>query len=394
MYNLRYCATCQCRTVFSEAVCKGSFPVIPNGMFSQEEKAVAIRTKVFAFFLSVFVFPTLSHSQPPDAPVVVSPVVEREVKKPLKLIGATSPARRSLISSEVKGIVGKMNVEEGRYVKKGEILAEIKNDKIRLNLEQLRSDMKEVAARAELSKKNLVRMEELYDKGIISEGEFDRAKAQRESDRAELLSLKKGVEIAQYDLAVSRIAAPFNGYVTTHHAEAGQWLDIGDEVVSLVDIDTIEVMAGIPERYIDDISEGMEVKVVLVSHKRRVVSGKIFSVIPEADPRAVSFPIKVVLENPDHSIKASASAVIMLAVGENEKIKLVPKDSIVDSPQGSMVFAVREGLAHPVPIQRKGSYEGFTHVEGDIAVGESVVVRGNERLRPMQKVRVAGTVEQ
>lgn len=353
-----------------------------------------MRTKVFLLFLSFFLFPELSLSQPSDAPVVVSPVVEREVKKPLRLVGATFPARKSVISSEVEGVVEKMNAEEGKYVEKGGTLAEIKSDKIRLALEQLKNERKEALAKAELSEKNLARMGELYDKGIISDGDFDRAKTQRESDQGGLLSLESRIEVAEYDLAASKIAAPFNGYVTQHHAEAGQWLGLGDKVVSFVDIDTIEVKAGIPERYIDDISEGMEVEVILPSHNRLTVSGKISSIVPDADPRAVAFPLRVVLENPDHAIKSSASAVIMVRVGKSEKIKLVPKDSIVSSPQGSTVFAVREGLAHPVLVKEKGWYEGFVHVEGEVRVGESVVVRGNERLRPMQKVRIADTIEQ
>lgn len=352
------------------------------------------RIKLFFLFFSICLFPGLSLAQPPDAPVVVSPVVEREVKKPLRLVGATFPARKSVISSEVEGVVGKINAAEGQYVKKGETLAEIKNDKIRLALEQLKNERREVLAKAELSEKDFARMEELYEKGIISDGDFDRARTQRESGQAGLLSLESRIEIAEYNLAASKIAAPFNGYVTKHHAEAGQWLGMGDKVVSFVDIDTIEVMAGVPERYIDDIREGMEVEVILPSHNRLTIPAKISSVIPDADPRAVSFPVRVMLENPDHTIKSSASAVVMARIGETEKIKLVPKDSIVRSPRGSVVFAVREGLAHQVAVEEKGWYGSFTHVEGEISAGENVVVRGNERLRPMQKVRITDTIEQ
>ncbi len=352
------------------------------------------RTKILLFFLSACLFPGISSAQPPDVPVVVSPVVEREVGKPLRLVGATFPARKSVISSEVEGVVEKMNAEEGRYVKKGGTLAEIRNDKIRFALERLRNERKEALARAELSERDFVRMKELHEKGIISDGDFDRARTRRESGLAGLLSLESRIGAAEYDLEASRISAPFNGYVTKRHAEAGQWLGLGDPVVSFVDIDTVEVMAGVPERYIEDVREGMDVEVMLPSHNRLTVPAKISSVIPDADPRTVSFPVRVVLENPDHAIKSSASAVIMVRVGETEKIKLVPKDSIVRSPQGSSVFAVREGAAHPVSVEERGWYESFTHVEGEIGVGESVVVRGNERLRPMQKVRVTGTKEQ
>lgn len=361
---------------------------------AMEINVVLVRIKVLLLFLSVCFSPVLLLAQPPDAPVVVSSVIEREVKKPLKLIGTALPSRKSVISSEVEGVVEKINVEEGRYVKKGEKLAEIRSDKIRLTLERLKNDRKDALAKAELSEKNLGRMKELYDKGIISDGDFDRARTQRDSDRAGLLSLDSRIKIAEYDLAASKITAPFNGYVTRYHTEAGQWTDIGGEVASFVDIDTIEVMAGVPERYIGDVREGMEVKVILVSHNRLTVPGKISSVIPDADPRALSFPIRVVLDNPDHTIKSSASAIIMIRVGESEKIKLVPKDSIISSPAGPSVFAVREGLAHPIAVKEKGWYEGFTHIEGEIGIGESVVVRGNERLMPMQKVRIADTIEQ
>ncbi len=351
-------------------------------------------TKTFLLFLPFFLFPNLSLSQPPPSPVSVSPVIEKEVKKPLKLVGATLPAKRSVISSEVEGIVGKINAEEGKFVKKGEILAEIRNDKLLLALQQLKNEKKEALAMSELSEKDFARIKELYGKGIVSDGEFDRAKTERESKQSGLLSLESRIRIAEYDLAASKIQAPFNGYVTKQHVEVGQWLDIGGQVVSLVNIDTIEVTAGLPERYIETVSEGMEVSVVLSSLNRRTVPGKISSIIPDADPRAISFPIKVVLENPDHTIKSLTSALIVLRVGESEKIKLVPKDSIVNSPQGAMVFAVREGVAHPVSVEQKDWYESFVHIEGKINVGESVVVRGNERLRPMQQVRIVDTIEQ
>ncbi len=353
-----------------------------------------MRIKILLLFLSACLFPGFSLAQPPDAPVVVSEVVQKEVNKPLRLVGATFPARKSDISSEVEGVVGKINVEEGQYVKKGETVAEIKNDRIRFALERLENERKEASARAELSEKDFARIKELYDKGIVSDGDFDRARTQKESDQAGLLSLDSRIDTARYDLAASRIAAPFNGYVTRHHAEAGQWLGLGDKVVSFVDIDTIEVIAGVPERYIDDIEAGMKADVILPSHNQLVVPAQVFSVIPDADPRTVSFPLKILLDNPDHKIKSSASAIIMVRVGETEKIKLVPKDSIARSPQGTVVFAVREDLAHLVPIEEKGWYENLTHVEGAISVGESVVVRGNERLMPMQKVRITDTTQQ
>ena len=351
-----------------------------------------MRTKIFLLFLSFGLFPGISFSQTPEAPVVVSKVVEREVKKPINLVGATFPAKRSVISSEVEGVVEKVGAEEGKYVKKGEVLVKIKDEKIRLALEKLRNEKKEVSARAALYEKELSRVRDLYEKGIVSGGELDEAMAQRDSVQATLLSFESRVESAEYDLQASKITAPFNGYVTKQHTEEGQWLDVGKEVVSLVDIDTIEVVAALPERYVEDVREGMEVEVLLKSPKR-IFAGKIFSVTPEAQPRTISLPVKVILDNPDHLIKSSVSAMIRVGIGEKKRIKLVPKDSIVSSPRGTIVFVVREGVAHPVPVKQINWYGGAAQIEGDLNAGENVVVRGNERLRPMQKVSIADSIE-
>ena len=358
-----------------------------------ENNNVFTLTRLFLLFLIFFFFSGISFAQPPPAPVSVSEVLEKEMKKPIKLVGATFPAKNSIISSEVAGIVKKLRAQEGEYVKKGDLLAEIKDDKIGLELKRLQNERERVLAEATLSEKDFKRAENLYEKGVISDGDFDSAKTKRDSNSAALLSLDSQIEIAEYNLDASKITAPYNGYVTKHHIDEGQWLDIGGQVVSFVDIDTIEVMAGLPERYIEDVREGMEVEVVISSLNRRSFPGKIFSIIPDAEPRTVSFPIKVLLENPDHVIKASTSAAIKIRIGESEKIKLVPKDSIVNSPNGPMVFAVRKGVAHPVPVIEKNWYEGLAQVEGQISAGESVVVRGNERLIPMQQVTIVDSVK-
>ena len=162
----------------------------------------------------------------------VSEVLEKEMKKPIKLVGATFPAKNSIISSEVAGIVKKLGAQEGEYVKKGELLAEIKDDKIGLELKRLQNERERVLAEATLSEKDFKRAEDLYEKGVISDGDFDGAKTRRDSNNAALLSLDSQIEIAEYNLDASKITAPYNGYVTKHHIDEGQWLDIGGQVVS------------------------------------------------------------------------------------------------------------------------------------------------------------------
>ncbi len=355
------------------------------------------------FLLSVFfLFPRISFSQstdsppqgPPPAPVYVSAVVEKTIRKPVSLAAVTFPAMKSIVSTEVAGIVKSIIAQEGEYVEKGDILAEIKSEKIDLSLQELKNERTKALVNAKLSEKDLGRTTDLYKKGILSDVDIDKAETQKDSDMAVLQSLENRINKAEYDLMASKITAPFNGYVTKHHAETGQWVNEGGKILSLVNIDTIEVWAGLPEMYLGQVVEGTEVEIIIGSMGSEVFQGKVATVVPDADPVAVSFPIKIVLANPEHAIKSSAGAIVKIRVGEKEKITCVPKDAIVRGPAGTAVFVVRDGVVHPVPVKSIGWYGNETHVEGGISVGENVVVRGNERLIPMQKVRIVETLKQ
>ena len=102
--------------------------------------------------------------------------------------------------------------------------------------------------------------------------------------------------------------------------------------------------------------------------------------------------MKIRLNNEDHTIKSSMSARVSFLLGETKETKMVLKDSIIDSGGNKMVFVVRENVAQPVPVITGLAHEDFIEVQGEINVGEKVVVRGNERLRPMQPVEITSVI--
>ena len=87
------------------------------------------------------------------------------------------------------------------------------------------------------------------------------------------------------------------------------------------------------------------------------------------------------------------SARVAFLLGDTVEVKLVPKDAITDSSGVKMLFVVREGAAVPLPVMTGVEDGGKVQVEGEVNVGEQVVVRGNERLQPMQPVEVTSVIE-
>jgi RND family efflux transporter MFP subunit len=207
------------------------------------------------------------------------------------------------------------------------------------------------------------------------------AEAQYQAARVE-------VERTQYDLSRSRVEAPFDGFVVAQHTEIGQWLGEGDPIMTLIELTTARITVPVPERYVAQVQLGATGLVQLDAVPGETWQGAVVSIIPQAT-ESRTFPVVVEVPNPDAVIKSGAFARATLTVGEQQNVLLVPKDAIVTQGPRQIVYAVQEGKASPVPVQRTTFHAGFAVVTGPLEPGQQVVIRGNERLRPGQPVQTA-----
>ena len=107
------------------------------------------------------------------------------------------------------------------------------------------------------------------------------------------------------------------------------------------------------------------------------------AVVPRADPRSRTFPVKVVIPNPGGDIGVGMLATVRLPVGEATSAVMVPKDALVDGVQGSSVYVIGgDDTVRPVSVTTGGSQGAWIAVSGGVSPGDRVVTRGNERLRP------------
>jgi RND family efflux transporter MFP subunit len=137
------------------------------------------------------------------------------------------------------------------------------------------------------------------------------------------------------------------------------------------------------------------------------VAGKVYPatvsrIVPQADVRSRSFPVKIELSNPrgddGHELKAGMLAQVTLAVGRPQPALLVPKDALVLGGTMTLVYVVesdpkKRTTVRAVPVQLGVADRGDIQVTGDLKAGQKVVVRGNERLRPGTHVVVVENSE-
>ncbi|MER3415431.1 MAG: efflux RND transporter periplasmic adaptor subunit [Gemmataceae bacterium] len=394
---------------------------------------------------AIVVVPSRSSGQPGVGVVYVEPVLEREVRAGRTLVGTVTPLRQALVGSAVAGRVQEYLAEEGKRVRRGDVLARLQTGVVAAEVELARAQLKlrqsELEELLNGSRKEEVQqarahMENMKALMQYRQNRLERARAARlgtsPEELDEALSLAQQAEAAyreahaawrlieegprreRIDQARARaqaqaaelqrleeimarftLVAPFDGYVIAEHAEVGKWLNPGDPVAEVAALDEVDVEVPVPE---DDvvrlkISDTARVEIPALGASW---SGRIVSIVPQAHVRSRTFPVKVRLANRLEQeapvIKGGMFARVTFSTGNRHKALLVHKDAIVYGGSAPVVYVIeQEGdrtIVRAVVVELGVAEGDYIEVHGAVRPGQEVVVQGNERLTPGQPVRV------
>ena len=324
----------------------------------------------------------------PPSPVRVATVANQEVQRSVTLVGTVEPWKRSTAASEIAGLVVAFQVEEGMAVKRGQVLARLRTDTLKIRLNSALASHREAQTRHQQAGKDLERIKVLFQKELVTNKENDDAIAEEAALRQRLRQLKTMINQVRDELTKSRITAPFDGWITDEFTEVGQWVQAGGPVVELVDLSRLQVEVPLPERFVTDIQVNDPVTAVFDGLPGFKAQGRVFSIVAQADRTSRTFPIKVEISNPKLSVKSGMVSRVTLSVGAPYNALVIPKDALVLRGGREFVFLVNEGQVTQIPVTPLLHLDQFVEVAGELQAGMTVVVEGNERLLPGQPVRI------
>jgi membrane fusion protein (multidrug efflux system) len=354
--------------------------------------------------------------------VEVTQAVEMIAAEPVQLVGSVAPHRKSVIASEVDGVVAEIVVDEGHRVGAGALLVQLNTTTAELNLAAAQASREEASARLVRFESELARMTDLMERNAVSQRELDQATADRDAQAQSVVRFTADAARLGELISKARITAPYAGQISAVHIEVGEWASRGGQVVTLVDLSEVEVTVPVPERYVAAADQarraGVRVPVTFDAIRGRIFEGKVKAIIPEANPGSRTFPTLVAVDNPENLIQGGMVARVLAQVGDPEPRVLVPKDALV--LRGGFTFVMRvqpmppqTGGAAPAGAAGAGGSEGagppmgmveeiqvevgpgigdWQAITGSIASGDSVVVRGNENLQSGMPVIIAGEI--
>jgi RND family efflux transporter MFP subunit len=352
---------------------------------------------LICLILVALCFPTVTLSQGkdkkrPPSPVQVTSAKIREVRPQLTLIGNVEAFTEGNAYAEAQGLVEKFPIEEGDYLEKGQLIARLDSTQLNLELEKMRHDKERNKALLNKELKEFQRFKTLQESESISVQDLDREFSEAESARHRYNMLDAAVRLLEDRLSKKTIKAPFSGYVTEELAHVGKWLRIGDNVVSIAQVDPIYITVKFPQGHIHEIHKGDKVTVNLAGLPEKNLRGKISAIVPQGDESSRTFPVKIHMANPRHTLKPGMLSYVTFGLGKAREALTVPKDAVVTTPdQKRIVFVVKDGVAIRKEIRLGDASEDYVEIQGDgLSAGVQVVTVGNERLRPGQPVKISG----
>ena len=325
---------------------------------------------------------------PPPAPVRVAPVLQQEVRQTVTLVGTVEPWKRSVVASEVEGLVKAFPAEEGMAVKRGQLLARLRTETLRIQLDSALALYREAGARYQRAKRDLSRIRVLFKQELVTQKDFDDARAEETALKEHLTQLHAEIRRVKDSLNQSQIVAPFDGWITQEFTEVGQWVEEGGAIIEMVDLSHVKVEIPLPERYVSTIQIQDPVTATFDGLPAFEAQGRVFSLVAQADRTARTFPVKVEIPNPALAIKSGMVSRVTFHIDRPHQGIVVPKDALVLRGGKQFVFQVNEGIVDQIPVTAVLHVEDLVEIEGPIQEGMTVVVEGNERLFPGQPVRV------
>ena len=299
--------------------------------------------------------------------------------------------------TEIKQVVGadgrRRNIGSGDYVARGAVLAQIRHQDLKNQLDQATATLSAAQAQNVEATKDYERAKTLYASESLTKPDFDRAQAKFDSTLAVVDQAKANVHQAQLALQDADLTAPFSGYILARNIELGNLAAPGTSAFTIADTSAVKISFGVPDYAVRRLQLGQQFSIHLQDDPKEY-NGRVTSIAASADEKNRVFAIEVTVPNPKASLKPGMIASLSLTGVHKAPVPAVPLSAVVADPGSSgryAVFVAQEQGGKWVAHLREVAL-GETH-ESDVAVdglnpGEKVVVVGAAGLKDGDFIQV------
>ncbi len=288
--------------------------------------------------------------------VEVVALVRDDLRDTLEVTGTLEANESVTIQPELSGLVREIAFAEGQRVEKGALLA-------RLDDAELKAQVAEAEARADLARINRERADALATDGSLAQAEIDRVRSEERGTVAAL-------ELLRVRLARTRLVAPFAGVLGARRLAVGDYATPASVLTTLDDLSALKLTFRVPERSIPEVKPGTRVTArVRVGADEQAVEteGEVFFVSASIDPAVRASEVKAILRDPPAALRPGMFAAVRILLSTREQVLVAPEAALLAGARGVQVIAVEQKDGRPVAR--------YVNVRTGLRVGGRVEIR-------------------
>nr|WP_175041451.1 efflux RND transporter periplasmic adaptor subunit [Duganella vulcania] len=332
----------------------------------------------------------------------------------LNATGYVVAQRKAALSSKATGRLEWLGVLEGSKVKKDEVIARLENRDVSATLGQAQANVKVAQAnleqgQAELldAQANFKRTAELLNQKFITASAYDtaqarltKAKANIAGFNAAIAAAKANAQVAQVALDQTVIRAPFDGVILTKSANVGDNItpfssaaDSKGAVVTIADMDTLEVEADVSESNLSKIRVDQPTEILLDAFPELHLAGTVSRMVPTMDRSKATLLVKVRFVDHDPRVLPDMSAKVAflskpVPPEDRQAVTAVQPAAIATRDGKPVVFVLDGEKVKQVPVTQGRKIGDLTEVKG-VKPGDKVVLAPDAKLHDGASVSLA-----
>lgn len=323
---------------------------------------------MFLLVAGLFFYKSVLASEEIVELTTVSMVSPSQASSLLTASGYVVAQRKAAVASKATGRIVELNFKEGDKVKKGAIIARVESEDVEAAWSQASADLAVAKAERDEAQRILERSEQLVQRQLISQAEYDAARSRFDRVVASIASREAALRAAQVQIENTRIRAPFDGTILTKNADVGEVVapfaagaSSRVAVVTIADMNSLEVETDVSEQNIERISAGQPCEITLDAYPDHRYRGVVDKIVPTADRAKATVLTKVRFLERDNRVLPEMSA----------KVHFLPNDTPVDTVLPDPKLAV-DARAVTTRDGKKVAYlmRDNTAIEREVALGD------------------------
>lgn len=287
--------------------------------------------------------------------------------------GILVPGEEVELTFETSGKITNIYFEEGREVKKGDLLAKV-------NDETLQAELMKLEAQLPLAEDRVFRQKALLEKDAVSQEAYTTV-------TTELDKLKADIHLIKARIHQTELRAPFDGIVGLRRVSEGAYASPTTIVTNLTMIKPLLLEFSVNEKQAADIKPGKSVKFT-IENDLTSYQAKVYAVESKLDDKTLSLKARALYNNSDGKLQAGRSATIEIPMDEIQNTLVIPSAATLAEMGQSITYIYKEGVARQVNVKRGMRTSSHVQIVEGLQAGDTVLTTGVMQLRDGMAVKI------